>query len=458
MNLNSLQWRIAFPYTILIFVAISIVVVFASSMIGKEDIDLIVVTVLIFGTFVSLLSVVLSFYIARRTDRAIRILADGASRIQSGELSHRVRTTFNNETSDLALAFNNMADTISVTVETLSSERDMLSAVLNTMADGVISMDREGEITVFNETAGNLLNVVPSEAVGLRIAEVVRDFEILQLAHRCSDTGSLMMSEVEVPEVRKSLSVTATPLGPGGERGVLLTIHDLTDVRQVETSRKEFVSNVSHELRSPITSIRAMVEVLEDGALNDSKTALDFIGRINGEIERMTSMVNELLELSRIESGQEVVDIRPVNLHKVVKDTIFNLNQQNQGNIPNIELAFDNGIIVLGQENKLVQILQNLLQNASKFTPLSGEIEVNANPVENGHIMVSVSDSGSGIPAEHIAHVFERFYKVDRSRRDKGTGLGLSIVKHLVQAHGGEVSVESVEGEGSTFYFTIPNA
>ena len=344
MNWNSLQWRIAFPYTILIFVAITIVVVFASSMIGQEDIDLIVVTVLISGTFVSLLSVVLSFYIARRTDRAIRILADGASRIQSGELSHRVRTTFNDETSDLALAFNNMADTISVTVENLSSERDMLSAVLNTMADGVISMDREGEITVFNETAGNLLNVVPSEAVGLRIAEVVRDFEILQLAHRCSETGSLMMSEVEVPEVRKSLSVTATPLGPRGERGVLLTIHDLTDVRQVETSRKEFVSNVSHELRSPIASIRAMVEVLEDGALNDAKTAWDFIGRINGEIERMTSMVNELLELSRIESGQEVVDIRPVNLHKVVKDTIFNLNQQSQGNIPNIELAFDNGI------------------------------------------------------------------------------------------------------------------
>ena len=192
MNWNSLQWRIAFPYTILIFVAITIVVVFASSMIGQEDIDLIVVTVLISGTFVSLLSVVLSFYIARRTDRAIRILADGASRIQSGELSHRGRTTFNAETSDLALAFNNMADTISVTVETLSSERDMLSAVLNTMADGVISMDREGEITVFNETAGNLLNVVPSEAVGLRIAEVVRDFEIIQLAHRCSDTGSLM--------------------------------------------------------------------------------------------------------------------------------------------------------------------------------------------------------------------------------------------------------------------------
>ena len=176
------------------------------------------------------------------------------------------------------------------------------------------------------------------------------------MAHRCSETGSLMMSEVEVPEVRKSLSVTATPLGPRGERGVLLTIHDLTDVRQVETSRKEFVSNVSHELRSPIASIRAMVEVLEDGALNDAKTAWDFIGRINGEIERMTSMVNELLELSRIESGQEVVDIRPVNLYKVVKDTIFNLNQQSQGNIPNIELAFDNGIIVLGQENKLVQI------------------------------------------------------------------------------------------------------
>ncbi len=421
-------------------------------------INLIVATVVISGVIVGGLSIALSIYIARRTSRSIAVLTMGAARIQGGDLSHRVRSHANGETSDLADAFNKMANTIAWTVDNLSTERDTLSAVLDTMADGVISVDKEGSVTVFNQMAGELLNVSPMEAVGMRLAEVVRDFEILQLASRCENSGVLVQSEIEVPEVRRFLSVTATPLGLDAERGVLLTVHDLTHVRQTETSRKEFVSNVSHELRSPIASIRAMAETLEDGAIADKKVAQDFVGRILRDIKRMTIMVDDLLELSRIESGQEVTDIHPVNLFQIANESISYVRGQMDDGLPEILLEVNEEITVMGQEPKISQVFVNLIQNASRFTRQDGLITVKAKQTENGIVEVSVSDTGTGIAREHLTHVFERFYKVDRSRRDGGTGLGLSIVKHLVQAQGGEVFVDSVEGEGSTFKFTLPVA
>ncbi|MBG91485.1 MAG: hypothetical protein CL794_00370 [Chloroflexi bacterium] len=421
-------------------------------------INLIVATVVISGVIVGGLSITLSIYIARRTSRSIVALTMGAARIQGGDLSHRVRSHVNDETSDLADAFNKMANTIAWTVDNLSTERDTLSAVLDTMADGVISVDREGSVTVFNQTAGELLNVSPKNAIGMRLAEVIRDFEILQLASRCENSGALLHSEVEVPEVRRFLSVTATPLGFDAERGVLLTVHDLTHIRQTETSRKEFVSNVSHELRSPIASIRAMAETLEDGAIGDKKVAQDFIGRILRDIQRMTVMVDDLLELSRIESGQEVIDIHPVNLFRIANESISYVKGEINDGMPEIILNVTEEIMVMGQEEKISQVFVNLIQNASRFTRQNGLITITAKQYDNDIVEVSVSDTGMGIAPEHLAHVFERFYKVDRSRRDGGTGLGLSIVKHLVQAQGGEVFVDSVEGEGSTFKFTLPVA
>lgn len=421
-------------------------------------VNLIVAIVVISGVIVGGLSITLSIYIARRTSLSIAALTMGAARIQGGDLSYRVRSHVNDETSDLADAFNKMANTIAWTVDNLSTERDTLSAVLDTMADGVISVDREGLVTVFNQTAGELLNASPRDAIGIRLAEAIRDFEILQLASQCENSGVLLQSEVEVPEVRRFLSVTATPLGLDAERGVLLTIHDLTHIRQTETSRKEFVSNVSHELRSPIASIRAMAETLEDGAIGNKNVAEDFIGRILRDIQRMTAMVDDLLELSRIESGQEVINIHPVNLFRISNESVSYVRGQINDGMPEINLDVNEEIMVMGQEEKISQVFVNLIQNASRFTGQNGLITVTARQDVNNIVEISVSDTGTGIAPEHLAHVFERFYKVDRSRRDGGTGLGLSIVKHLVQAQGGEVFVDSVEGEGSTFKFTLPVA
>ena len=232
----------------------------------------------------------------------------------------------------------------------------------------------------------------------------------------------------------------------------------MTSLWQVETTRREFVSNVSHELRSPLAAIRAMTETLQDGALNDTDTAQDFLTRILNDTQRMTTMVNELLELSRLESGQAPIHLAPVSLESVVTEIESRFDVSPDHERLKLETNVPDGIpLVIGEADKLNQVLANLVENAVKVTGDGGLISISANATDRW-VEVKVSDNGIGIAREHLPHVFERFYKVDRSRRDGGTGLGLAIAKHLVQAHGGDIKVESVEGEGSTFSFTLPRA
>jgi two-component system phosphate regulon sensor histidine kinase PhoR len=293
--------------------------------------------------------------------------------------------------------------------------------------------------------------------LGSRLAELIHDFEIIELASRAFDKGEQYQSEVELVENRMYLSVTATPLSPQMENGILITVHDLTGIKQTETSRKQFVSNVSHELRSPIASVKAMVEVLEDGAINENDVAVDFLQRISRDLERMTTLVDDLLELSRIESGQESFNIESLELRPVVSEAISLVRDQNRAGISfDVTLLNETtNVDVMAEKGRLIQVLVNLLQNALKFTRPVGEIKISNNQVDE-FVEIHVSDTGSGISEDHAPYVFERFYKVDKSRSDQGTGLGLAIVKHLVQAHGGDVGLNSVEGEGSTFTFTLP--
>ena len=264
-------------------------------------------------------------------------------------------------------------------------------------------------------------------------------------------------SNISEFENRMYLSVTATPLSQQMEIGILITVHYLTGIKQTETSRKQFVSNVSHELRSPIASVKAMVEVLEDGAINENDVAVDFLQRISRDLERMTTLVDDLLELSRIESGQESFNIESLELRPVVSEAISLVRDQNRAGISfDVTLLNETtNVDVMAEKGRLIQVLVNLLQNALKFTSPVGEIKISNNQVDE-FVEIHVSDTGSGISEDHAPYVFERFYKVDKSRSDQGTGLGLAIVKHLVQAHGGDVGLNSVEGEGSTFTFTLP--
>jgi two-component system phosphate regulon sensor histidine kinase PhoR len=266
-----------------------------------------------------------------------------------------------------------------------------------------------------------------------------------------------MQSEsVELPTRHQYLQLVVIP--DQHSSGSLLLVQDLTRIRRLETVRRDFISNLSHELRTPLASLKALTETLQDGALDDPPAARRFIDQIQVETDALTQMVTELLELSRIESGRFSLDLRPVSPYELLDSASrrMQLQAERAGLSLRMECAYDLPKVKIDPQ-RLEQVLVNLIHNAVKFTRTGGEIVLVAETT-NGVVRFAIRDTGIGIPAEDISRVFERFYRVDKSRAGSGTGLGLSIAKHIVEAHGGRIWVESVEGRGSTFYFTIPVA
>ena len=398
---------------------------------------------------------------ARRDSESVERVAEGARRLAVGELEYGTTIASPSpspasspELPELADAFNAIADRM----RRLETERYQLAAAIDTMADGVIVIDSDARVALINPAAEWMLAVNAQTALGKPLAQTLRDPEVLRLASGAADSGQMRSADVELLHQRRFLNVIATPVSERGERHVLLTLQDVTRLRQIETTRREFVSNVSHELRSPLASANAMVEALEAGALDDRAIAAEFLNRIGDDIMRMTALVDELLVLSRLESGQMPIHLSPVNVGDVIEETVarFSFAAASEG----VKLARrvpDDLPYAMAEEGKLNQVLTNLVENALRFTPDGGRITLSAER-DGQWVRIAVADTGVGIPREHLNHVFERFYKVDRSRREQGTGLGLAIVKHLVQAHGGEVSAASVEGEGSEFALKLRRA
>ena len=426
----------------------------------------IVATVALSALVVVFLSVGLGFFLARRASRSIRSVAEAARRLSAGDLEARAEALPSDETRDLADAFNRMATSLKTVIRDLSGERNKLSAVLDTMADSVVVIRSDGQLELINRSAEQLLLVRAEDAVGRRFMEVVRDHELQHLIAHSLETEESQYDEVELLPRRRHLAAVATPLaGPAGSLqaeqgpgGVLLTLHDLTRARQLDATRREFVSNVSHELRTPLASIKAMVETLESGALQEPNVATDFVGRIHKEVDRLNKLVEGLLELSSVESGRVELQSAPVDLRTLIGEVDAQLQARAQAKRIALGVSLSSDLpSVAGEADRLRQVLVNLLDNAIKFTAEGGKIAVAARAGDRS-VEVSVTDDGIGIPQEHLPHIFERFYKVDRSRRYGGTGLGLAIVKHIVKAHGGEVGVDSREGEGSRFWFTVPVA
>ena len=388
---------------------------------------------------------------------AMRRIAAGHFNVQTEEFTS---TTL----SGLQAPFAAMTEALAALFAQLADHREQLTAVLDTMADGVILVDPENRIALSNPAAHEMLAI--EAPIGTPLSSILRDHELRDLLALCRDSGERQHAELSLSSPRRSLSATATPITaePGETEpdepaaSVLLTLHDLTPIRQLETTRREFVANVSHELRNPLASVKAMVETLEGGAVSDSAAAPDFLARINREVDRMNAMVNDLLELSRIEYGQSGLHREPVDAAATIAAVRTDMEHRIAETGVAVTVSVPGAVVALGDEEKLRQVVANLLDNALKFTPRGGTIELHASDSERDGVLVQVRDSGPGIAPEHLPHLFERFYKADRSRRDRGTGLGLAIAKHIVELHGGEIGVESSQGAGSTFWFTLPRA
>lgn len=412
-------------------------------------------TVLVAVLITALVAALLSFVIGGTIMRPLGNLTRAARSIAAGNLGERVRPRPSGEVGDVADAFNQMGQSLEELVGAISQERTRLVAVLNSSADAVVAVDADGRIKLTNRAAERLFARSRDEMIGNPFVWIMPDDQVIQALRACREERSQKTCLVERPN-RQYLQATIAPIVGGGEWTALAVFHDVTEARRVEQTRRDFVANVSHELRTPLAAIKSVIETLSSGAWEDRTVAHDFLSKADAEVDRLTQIVEELLELSRLESGQVPLAKEPVDMGDVVSRAVERLRPQAEKKKLDLTLNVATDLpSVLGDADRLERVALNLVHNAIKFTPDGGSISVSAT-LSDGAVSVEVSDSGVGIAAEDLPRVFERFYKADRARGSGGgTGLGLAVVKHIVEAHGGAVSVESQEGKGSKFHFSL---
>ncbi len=354
-----------------------------------------------------------------------------------------------------------VAENLKKEISHLSNEKNHLMAIINAVVEGVVITNEKGEIVFINPSFHSLFSL-KGNYVGKTMLECLRNKAIHDLVERTiqKEISSEKEIKISVNLEEKYFIVHTVPfINNGRDRGCVTVFYDITRVRALEETRKEFVANVSHELKTPLTNIKGYAETLRGGALNDSSVALQFVRKIEKNALELQSLVEDIIQLSRIESGNFEIAPRVVDLSEVVKsihDDFFDrLKTKN--------ITFQNFIkaqyLLRVDQKALKQVLSNLVDNAIKYTPQEGIISISAEK-ENKYCRVSVTDTGSGIPEKDIPRVFERFYQVDKPNAKKlgGSGLGLAIVKHLIQTHGGEVGVKNNPSGGTQFSFTLPIA
>jgi two-component system phosphate regulon sensor histidine kinase PhoR len=381
----------------------------------------------------------------KRYAALLRSVTDGEETVSDLPEDLPALEDFSNTVKTLALALH-------MHTSVVDAERARLAAVLDKMTDGVLIADSSGQIQFANPAVEHLFET--KQAVGRRVVEVLRQHQLVEAWLRSRETGEAQEESVELPARRRFLQLVVLPDHQTG--GSLLLVQDLTRVRRLETVRRDFISNLSHELRTPLASLKALTETLRDGALEDPKAAPHFLERIETEVDALTQMATELLELSRSESGQVPLQRKAVPAAALLLSAAERMRAQAEraGLVLRLDPAQDMTEVSVDSP-RLEQVLVNLIHNAVKFTPPGGEVALAAQ-TEAEFVRFSVHDTGVGIPADDLERIFERFFKADRARSGGGTGLGLSISRHLVEAHGGRIWAESTEGQGSTFYFTIP--
>lgn len=398
------------------------------------------------------------WYVARRIGDGLAAMRDQAAAVAAGDYKARLVPAPTQELGDVGRAFNSMTATLSDTLEELELVRARLEATLVNLSDGVVITDAAGHVVLMNDAARTML-AVRGAVLGESLMWVGRDHELSELVDQAVvECGDAMERVIQHGRSGRTLQIAARCLDAPDERIGVVVLRDITEFRKLEGVRRDFVANVSHELRTPLTSIRAMVETLEAGALDDPEVSGEFLTRIISEVDRLADMVDELLDLARLESDRLRLALDWLDPGEVAREAEARLAAQVARSGLSISTSAEPGLPLLrADRTRIGQVLLNLIHNAVKFTPAGGAIHLSV-AEHDGWIVYQVEDTGVGVDPEEIDRLFERFYKADRSRRSHGTGLGLAIAKHVVQAHGGVIEARRNWPHGMVFTFRLPVA
>lgn len=418
--------------------------------------------IILSGVIITVLATLISLLVFQKLRRPLQDLKEGAERFARGELTTKIAVPNSEEIGALAESMNKMAEQLNERISTIVKQKNEQQALLSSMIEGVLAVDADEKILNINLAAARLFNIDPDRAVKKSIYEVIRHAEFLEFVAVTLAGNANIEREIYIQsETEKILRAHGSVMKDefGSRVGAVIVLNDVTRLKKLENIRKEFVANVSHELKTPITSIKGFVETLQDGAIKNPEEAARFLNIIVKQADRLNSIVDDLLTLSRIEKEYEAEEIELLKqeLWDVLSSAVQACEPAADSKGIKIELQGDRKISAPINKRQLEQAVINLIDNAVKYSGHNSSVKVNA-VTENGEIKISVTDHGSGIDKKHLPRIFERFYRVDkaRSREAGGTGLGLSIVKHIVLAHKGRVIVESIPGQGSTFSIILP--
>ncbi|MFH1201662.1 MAG: ATP-binding protein [Candidatus Omnitrophota bacterium] len=391
--------------------------------------------------------------------KTINKIIHASRKFSSGDFSHKIYHDSTDEIGELADTLNKMAQDIEDKIKDVNSQSQQLKAIFNSMIEGVMLVDSAGSLISINPAIERIFGITKKDVEGKVFLESIRNNDISEIINSVLKKGKSISSELSlVYPMRRIFEVNATPIFENNAvTGCLVVIHDITQIRNLETMRSDFVANVSHELKTPLTSIKGFVETLLEGASEDKENSRHFLKIIQDHAERLHSLINDLLTLSHIESKEIKLSKQQINSKELTDEVLAGFRSQLKKKLIKIQNDLPKDLSVKADKEKIEQVVTNLIDNAIKFNKDNGFIKIYNQDSDSG-IKIIVEDSGIGIPIKDLSRIFERFYRVDkaRSRELGGTGLGLSIVKHIVELHGGSVGVESTEGFGSKFWFILP--